>query len=77
MKTLEELQAKAWEIAFSHHLSDYPQGKTPTEILRMVEEEHEDVLVWEPFEYWSPYTVIENIEMFYKWILPELEWVQQ
>lgn len=77
MKTREQLEAKAWELAISHYLSDYPFDKTPAEILDMIAIEHEDILVWEPYEYYEVHTVIENIEMFYKWILPELEWVQQ
>ena len=77
MKTREQLEAKAWEIALDFHLSEYPRHIPPLEILEMIEQEHEDILVCQEWEYSSPYTVIENIEIFQKNILVDLEWVQQ
>lgn len=50
------------EFALGNFLSQWPEGKTFTEVLEMIEKEHEDILIWEPFECHDPEFVIEQIE---------------
>lgn len=49
-------------FALNHFLSDYPDGVSYTDVLRMVEERSDDVVVWEPFERYPPEDVAEFID---------------
>jgi hypothetical protein len=47
--TLAQMEELAWESAIGFYLSDFPTDKEPSEIMEMVEENHEDILIYEPF----------------------------
>jgi len=49
-------------FALGQWLSDYPDDKTYDEVLEMIEEEHDDIILWEPIENYPPESVIEMID---------------
>jgi hypothetical protein len=49
-------------FALGQWLSDYPDDKTYDEVLEMIEEEHDDIILWEPIENYPPESVIEIID---------------
>jgi hypothetical protein len=49
-------------FALGQWLSDYPDDKTYDEVLEMIEEEHDDIILWEPIENYPPESVLEIID---------------
>jgi hypothetical protein len=45
-------------MALGNVLSNYPQDIEPEAVLELVEEEHENILVWEHYENESPRDVV-------------------
>lgn len=39
------------KFALQEYVSEYPEGKTFHEILEMIENDSEDILLWDPFVY--------------------------
>jgi hypothetical protein len=73
--TYEELRDYALQCSLEHHLCNVEdllnEGKTPADILSMVEgidddgiapHDYKDVVVWEPYEYYNPSSLTEAIE---------------
>lgn len=50
------------QYAINHYLSDYPHDRTFDEIIELIENESDDVCVWEPFEYYPTEEIIDFIE---------------
>jgi hypothetical protein len=49
-------------FALGQWLSDYPDDKTYEEVLALIEEEHDDIILWETIENYPPESVIEMID---------------
>lgn len=61
-KTEGQLREYALNMAVGHYLSDFPDDMEPAEILSLLLECDERVVVWEPFEFWEPESVVNAIE---------------
>lgn len=48
--------------AIGQSLSEIPEGKTAEEIIQMIKDEHEDIIIWEPFLRYSNEFVVANIK---------------
>lgn len=53
---------KALRTAIALTLSDFPDAWDNEKILEAIIEGHDDIVVWEPFEYWEPTNIIEHIQ---------------
>lgn len=57
----------AKEVAIRFHLSEFPEDISADEVIRMIEDcdgsyvELDDIVVWEPFEYWEPSNISDSI----------------
>ena len=62
----QELRDYALQCSLEHHLCNVEEligeGKTPADILAMVEENDKSVTVWEAYEYYEPSSLAEAIE---------------
>ncbi len=62
----KQLRDFALQCSLEHHLCNVDElleeGKTLGEILEMVEQNRDDVVIWEPFEYYEPASLVEAIE---------------
>jgi hypothetical protein len=56
--TQDALESKSLQMALGNVLSNYPQDIEPEAVLELVEEEHENILVWEHYENESPRDVV-------------------
>ena len=56
----EEIQTEALGVALRFHLSDFPQHLTPQEVLSTIGED-DDIILWQPFEYWDTDDIVESI----------------
>lgn len=74
MKTLKQLEEKSWEVAIGHYLSDFPQDKTPEEIIELIKEDDDDIIFWFPFEGFDPEWVAEHIETMQYLVFEDLKW---
>jgi len=59
--TIEEMEKLAWQSAIGHYLSDFPDEKTPEEILELIENNDDSIVFWEPFEYWDHHSILNLI----------------
>lgn len=59
-KQTQQLKNMALKVALDFHLSDYDSTKTPKQVFNNLK--HQDVVVWEPFEYWELSSVEESID---------------
>jgi hypothetical protein len=65
--TYEELREHALKCSLEHHLSStveelLSEDKTVGDILIMVEENNDDIIVYEPYEFYEPSSLAEAIE---------------
>ena len=74
MRTEEQLQDRAWGIAFGHYLSEYPVTATPDEIMQLITDGSEEILYWEPFEYCDSEWMVGQIWTMKKYMASELAW---
>lgn len=60
----QQLQDYALQCALEHHLCDMDDlaGKTPDEVLAMVEEGDVTIVIYEPYEFYEPSSLAEAIE---------------
>jgi len=61
----QELRDYALQCSLEHFLcSDdlMADGKTPNDILEMLENDDPEIVVWEPYEYYEPSSLAEAIE---------------
>lgn len=49
-------------LALNQFLSDYPPNLTFSEIVELIENESDNVTIWQPFEYWPPLDVTAEID---------------
>jgi hypothetical protein len=62
MNLKNKLYEGALRDSIEYFLSCYPEDQDNEEILKMVGEQHEDITVWEPFEFYGSESVIEGIQ---------------
>jgi hypothetical protein len=55
-------QQKIEQFALGQFLSEYPDGMSYHDVLDLIYEEDDSVVIWEPFEHYSPTRVVEHIE---------------
>ena len=48
-------------FAVNNHTCEIPEGKTYEEILELIENESDEVVIWEPFENDYPPSIVEKI----------------
>jgi hypothetical protein len=48
-------------FAVDNHTCEFPDGKNYEEVLELIEQGSEDVIIWEPFEYDDPKSIVEKI----------------
>lgn len=77
MRTLEEINDYAWHMAFGLFLSIYPDDKTPAEVLELIEQNNEDIVVWEPFEFNNTEWIVEQIVITKNGFVRDLQWMQE
>lgn len=77
MKTQEQIEKLSWDMALGFFLSEYPENKAPSDILSLIEEQSDEVMVWQPFEYNDPEWIIEQILMTQISVKANLDWVQE
>ena len=63
----QQLRDYALQCSLEHHLSStvdelLNEGKTVGDILTMVEENNDDIIVYEPYEFYEPSSLAEAIE---------------
>ena len=59
--TNKEIAELALENSLAYHLSEYPHF--PANAVRdLVAEDNEDIIVWEPFQWWETDSLIEAID---------------
>ena len=62
----QELRDNALQCSLEHHLCNVDdllgEGKTPADILAMVEEGNSEVVIYEPYEYYETSSLVESIE---------------
>lgn len=56
----EEIKTEALKVALRCFLSDYPQHLEPEEVLELIDED-DDIIVWQPFEYWEKDDIVNVI----------------
>lgn len=74
MRTPQEIENRAWDIAIGHYLSDFPDDKTAREIIDLVEQDSPEVTIWEPFEFSDPDWMSSQIWIMKTYIETELRW---
>ena len=50
------------EFVLGNTLSQWPDNKTYIEILQLIDEDNEDIVIWEPFSYYPTASLIDHIE---------------
>jgi hypothetical protein len=55
-------QQKIEQFVLGQFLSDYPDDTSYHDVLDFIYEEDDSVVIWEPFEDYSPTQVVEHIE---------------
>ena len=62
----QQLRDYALQCSLEHHLCEVDDllgdGKTPADILTMVEENNSEVVIYEPYEFYEPSSLAEAIE---------------
>ena len=65
----QQMKTKALEHALDNYIVNnadlIDEGKTPQEILAMLEAGSEEIVVWEPFEYWEMSSVEQEVTNLY------------
>ena len=56
-----ELDEYAMRSAIAFFTSHSPEDWTTGEILEAIEQGNDSVVVWEPFEYWDTYSIVNSI----------------
>lgn len=77
MKTQQQLEEKAGDVALGHYLSDYPANIPFGDVLDLIMDGDDSVIVWSPFEYEDRNELIDLILGMKKYILSEFRWVQE
>lgn len=62
----QELRGYALQASLEHHLCNVDDlladGKTPADILTMIEGGNSEVVIYEPYEYYETSSLVESIE---------------
>lgn len=74
MRTEEQIQDRAWGIAFGYYLSEYPDTATPDDIMQLIADESEEVVYWEPFQDSPAEWIAEQIDNMQSFMVSELAW---
>lgn len=61
MNLKNKLYQGALRDSIEYFLSCYPEDRDNEDILEMIGEEHEDITIWEPFEFYNSDSVISGI----------------
>jgi hypothetical protein len=56
-----ELNTQLEAFILSNYLSDYPENCNFNEVLTLLEDDSDDITVWEPFEYWDKEVLADHI----------------
>lgn len=77
MRTEQQLEDRAWGIAFGHFLSDYPDNASPDEIMELIKDDSNEIMVWEPFFLSAPDWLAEQVLTMKELMLSELLWATE
>lgn len=56
------MRDRAFRTALSLTLSEFPDDWTTDQILEGIEGSHEDIVVWETFQHWDVFDLVQLIE---------------
>jgi hypothetical protein len=71
----KELELKAWDLSLGSFLSEWDYDMEPEDVLQAIEDGHDSILVWEPFEGYSAEWLLESIKGHQYAVLADLRWV--